>query len=124
MGYEIGIDERRGIAEIRLFREMAHSAHLRARRELLESCRTRGIRKILVDAADLTATPTAMDLFEFGAGWSDIAKGGALTVAGIAPRDAGAREQWRFGETVAMNRGLVTRAFDTVENARAWLETA
>ena len=125
MGYEIRVDERREIVEIRLFQEMAGSAHLRAKGEVLERCRACGIRKILVDAADLTGRPpTTMDLFEFGAGWADIAKQGAVVLAGVPPTDAGARGWWKFGETVAINRGLVTRAFDKVENARAWLETA
>lgn len=124
MGYEITVDEGRGIVEIRLFHEMAHAAHVTAKSELLESCRARGIRKILLDATDLTGKPTVTDLFEFGASWADIAKQGPIVLAGVPPTDAAAREWWRIGETVAINRGLVTRTFDNLENARAWLETA
>ena len=30
----------------------------------------------------------------------------------------------RFGETVAVNRGMIVRAFDNLEAARAWLAAA
>ena len=31
-------------------------------------------------------------------------------------------DQGRFGETVAVNRGMRVRAFDSLEAARGWLE--
>jgi len=126
MGYEISIDDPHGIAEIRLAREMSHGEHLQARDELFEICRARRLRKILVDARDLAGKPpSTFELFDFGASWARLGRETpALLVVGVLPRDAAARNWWQFGETVASNRGLVTRTFDDVEQARAWLRDA
>ncbi len=126
MGFEISIDDRHGIAEIRLARQMSYDEHLAARQELLELCRARKLRKILIDARDLCGKPpSTMELFDFGASWAKLGlETPALLVVGVLPRDTAARNWWEFGETVATNRGFVTRTFDHLEQARAWLRNA
>lgn len=68
MGYEISIDDRQGIVEIRLLEAVPHSEHVKARDELLEICRVRNIHRILVDARGLVIRdrPSTMELFDFG----------------------------------------------------------
>jgi hypothetical protein len=53
MQYEISIDDRHGIVEVRLLEAAPHGAHVKARDELLEICRAHDIRAILVDAREL-----------------------------------------------------------------------
>lgn len=123
MGYEISIDDRQGIVEIRLLEAVPHSEHVKARDELLEICRVRNIHRILVDARGLVTRdrPSTMELFDFGVSWSDLARRTPVVLAGVLPRDAATRERLLFGETVATNRGFVSLAFDDIEKAREWL---
>lgn len=125
MEYEITIDDPHGIAELRFLKPIPHSDHVRAREELLEVCRARKIHKILVDArkltGTLTATPTTMDLFDFGASWADLARRYPVAIAGVLPLDTTTRRWWKLGETVAVNRGVISRAFDDLDQAKAWL---
>lgn len=125
MGYEISIDDRHGIAEIRFARQMSHSEHLMARDELLEICRVRKFRKILVDARGLTGTPpSTAELFDFGAAWAKLGRRTAILLVGVLPQDAATQRWWELGETVATNHGFMTRAFDDIDQARAWLQDA
>jgi len=126
MTYEISIDDQLGIVEIRLLEAAPHSAHVKARDELLEICRTHNIRGMLVDARDLVIRdrPSTLELFDFGVSWSELAKRTPVLVAGLLPRDAATRERVLFGDTVATNRGLVSQAFDDIEEARAWLRSS
>ena len=123
MGYEIRVDDLHGIAEIRLADAFPHREHLKARDELLHVCRARGVHKILVDARDLVTQDrvTTMEIFGFGASWGDLARETRLLVAGVMPLDANTRDEVLFGDTVAVNRGLVARAFEDIAEARAWL---
>jgi hypothetical protein len=126
MGYLLSVDARLGIVEIRLSNSLTHSEHVEARQELLEVCRARNIHKILVDARELVTRvpPSVMELFDFGVSWADQARGADLVVAGVLPRDDSTRLDVMFGDTVAVNRGLVSRTFDDIDEARTWLRSA
>lgn len=126
MEYEISVDDRDGIVGIRFLKTIPYDGHLKARDEVLEICRVRNIRKILVDARELVirARPSVMDLFDFGVSWAEKTIGMSLSIAGVLPRDPTTRQQVMFGDTVAFNRGVVTRAFDDIEEAKAWLRGA
>ena len=125
MEIEITIDEEHGIAEVRLPPEVSPGEHRRIRERLLEICRDRKLRKILVDARGLRGAPPAtIELFDFAASWAGLSRDVLPLVAGVAPQDAEARRWWKFGETVAANRGFETRIFDAVDPARAWLREA
>jgi hypothetical protein len=125
MKYEISFDDQHGIVEIRFVESISHSEHVKARDELLEICRVRKIHKILVDARRLIGNPpSTMELFDFGASWAELAKRVPMLLAGVLPQDTATRQWWEFGETVAVNRGLMTRAFDDIDQARTWLRDA
>jgi len=125
MAYEISIDDQLGIVEVRLSEDATHGAHVKARDELLEICRTHNIRAILVDARELVIAdrPSMLELFDFGVSWSELARRTPVVIAGVLPHDLATRESLLFGDTVATNRGLVSKAFDDTEEARAWLRT-
>ena len=126
MGYRTTVDATHGVVELRLFDALSHDEHVAARKELIDTCRDRRIRNVLIDARDLIVPRDAsfMDGFDFAESWPDVAGGMRVMVAGVLPRDADTRKQVMFGDTVASNRGLLSRAFDSMEEARAWLRTA
>lgn len=126
MGYRTTVDATHGVVELRLFDALSHDEHVAARKELIDTCRDRRIRNVLIDARDLIVPRDGsfMDRFDFAESWPDVAGGMRVMVAGVLPRDADTRKQVMFGDTVASNRGLLSRAFDSTEEARAWLRTA
>ncbi len=119
--YELTIDAKRGIVELRLGAHMSVAEHHTARQELLALCRKAGIRRILVDASELLDRPMLSDLFDFASAWPAVLLHTPVVVAGILPRDETVRRWWRFGEDAAVNRGLISHPFETREEARAWL---
>ncbi len=124
MGYAISVDDADGIVEIRFFEALPHGEHLKARDEVLEICRSRKLRKILVDARELAvrgSPSTTTELFDFGVSWAQKGRGASIVLAGVLPLDANTRMQVRFGDNVAANRGLMTRGFDDIDQAKAWL---
>ena len=122
MGYRVTVDEAAGIVELSLAAPMLHDQHRAARDALIKVCTEQGLYRILIDARDIAAdVPHVLDLFEFGASWKDIVRRMPVRVAGVLPADPAVRKWWGFGETAAINRGLVTRAFPDLDQAKAWL---
>jgi hypothetical protein len=121
--YVITVDAERQIVQLWLAPDMANEEHAKARQDLLAACRAHGIRRILIDATQLAEKPTTSQLFEFASGWAALLRQSPVVVAGVLPRDAAARQRWRFGEDVAINRGLISHAFESLEEARTWLAT-
>jgi len=98
--------------------------------QLLESVARFKRTKVLFDGRMLVGEPKMIERFYYAefVAWSvaSFANGGLVT---LAPRFAYVLEEpmldpERFGETVAVNRGMRVRAFDNLEAARAWLELA
>ena len=94
--------------------------------QLLEAIALHQSNKALVDGRNLVGEPTTMERFYYG----DFA---AQTVASFAKRGAPRAiqfayvlrepvlDQRRFGETVAANRGMWVKMFDSHEEALLWL---
>jgi len=97
--------------------------------EMLESVAELNLTKVLFDGRMLVGEPQMMERFYYG---EFAARSVASFVSrGLSPatRFAYVLEEpilhpERFGETVAVNRGMRVRAFDNLEAARAWLEAA
>jgi len=123
MGYETKVDDLHGVVEIHFFESVRHEEHVKAREDLLEACRSREIRKILVDARELAIRDetSTMELFDFGVSWVELTRRMPILLAGVLPRDQHTQKELMFGDTVAFNRGFVTRAFEDIEEARRWL---
>jgi hypothetical protein len=123
MSYELRVDDRDGIVEIRFFGRVRHSEHLSARDELLDICHERRFHKVLVDVRDLEmqGEPSTTELFEFGASWPDLRKGMSVLLAGVLPRGPKSKTAHVFSSSVPLNRGFFTQGFDDPDDARMWL---
>jgi len=94
--------------------------------EMLEAVALHKTKKVLFDGRELAGKPETMERFYYG-------EFAANTVAGFADRGVSPATQFayvlkepvldprRFGETVASNRGMLVKAFDSPEDAREWL---
>ena len=98
----------------------------RAFLEMLGAVAQYQAHKVLFDGRNLKGKPEDFERFFYG----EFASKETLRLVkehGIAPRFAylitkPLRDSQRFGETVAVNRGMIVKTFETVEEASAWLE--
>ena len=81
-------------------------------------CKKHHIDKIIVDGRDQESMTDVLDSFEFGRNVPSEMSG--LTIAVVRREDD---ESLQLIETVAFNRGSDTRAFLSIDEARAWLES-
>lgn len=97
--------------------------------EILEAVARHRVKKVLFDGRKLVGKPTTMERFYYGA---FVAKSVTrLGDRGVSPATQFAYvltepvlDPRRFGETVAVNRGMVVKAFDNLEDALGWLRIA
>jgi hypothetical protein len=94
--------------------------------EMLEAVSLHKTKKVLFDGRKLTGRPETMERFYYG-------EFAAQSVANFAKRGVSLATQFayvlkepvldprRFGETIAVNRGMIVRVFDTLEDALKWL---
>ena len=95
--------------------------------EIIEAVAQSKVRKVLIDGRGLTGNPEIMQRFYYAAFAAETV--GEFTARGVSrtTRFAYVLEEpvldpKRFGETVAVNRGMHVKAFENKDHALAWLE--
>jgi len=91
--------------------------------EMLEAVARHNVRKVLFDGRGLVGEPKTMERFYYG---EFAARAVAAAAAARFTQFAYVLEEpvldpWRFGEMVAVNRGMFVKAFDNQEDALEWL---
>ncbi len=81
-------------------------------------CRENGVYKVIIDGRDQESKTGTLESYEFGARVPTALPGLWMAVV-HRPDD----DSLRLIETVAFNRGSGTKAFDDLDQARAWLES-
>lgn len=96
---------------------------------VLEAVIEHETKKVLLDARTVTGKPETIERFYYGKFVASSVR--AYKVRGVSPATAFAYvlqepvlDRQRFGETVAVNRGMHLRVFDNVEAAFKWLDVA
>ena len=94
--------------------------------EILEAVALHQTKKVLFDGRKLSGKPETIERFYYG-------EFAAQTVANFTKRGVSRATQFayvlsepvldprRFGETVAVNRGMFVKVFDSLEDALEWL---
>ena len=97
--------------------------------EMLEAVARHQIRKVLFDGRRLTGDPQTIERFYYGAFAADAVL--QFKDRGVSPAtqfayvlQAPVLDPQRFGETVAVNRGMFVQAFDNLDDALRWLGIA
>ena len=90
--------------------------------DLIRECAAKGYRRVLVEERLVGPRIGMFEVFDFASGASDSARGLFEAIAFV---DVNAENDLnvKFGENVAVNRGLQVRVFRTVEEAAAWLKS-
>jgi hypothetical protein len=98
-------------------------------REMLEVVARHRVKKVLFDGRKLIGSPTTMERFYYGEFVADSVT--RLGDRGVSPATQFAYvltepvlDPRRFGESVAVNRGMLVKAFDNLEDALGWLRIA
>jgi len=123
MSFIISFDPNDGIVTAKVSGKATHDEHYAARDEALRICRENDCINLLVDLRELlTDRSSAMDCFAFGESFAQMSP--KARIAHVLPIDAKSREDVKFTSDVCANRGLLTREFETVDQARSWLLAA
>jgi hypothetical protein len=90
--------------------------------EMLESVARHNVRKVLFDGRGIVGEPKTMERFYYGefAARAVAASAVPFTQFGYV-LEVPVLDPWRFGEIVAVNRGMFVKTFDNQEDALEWL---
>jgi hypothetical protein len=129
MSIELKISPQPGFLHVGATGEFSLAEAKRAFTEMLEAMAQHQLGKVLLDGRGLAGNPEFMDRFHYGEYAAQtlakyIARGGfpatQLAYVLVVPiLDPG-----KFGETVAVNRGMNIRVFDNPDDALGWLGIA
>ena len=95
--------------------------------KVMEGVNQHGVAKVLVDGRGIVGEPTVVERFLYGEFVANIATWTRATPAPEGnPKFSYALvhptlDRERLGETVASNRGMFVRAFETIDEAASWL---
>jgi hypothetical protein len=93
--------------------------------ELLDAAHRRGATKVLIDGQQMTGSPADFERFLYGefAAWAtlEVMKERKTTVRFAYVIHEPLRDPHRFGENVAVNRGMDVKTFEDTNAAREWL---
>jgi len=84
-------------------------------------CLEHDVWRVLTDASAMTASHTVIDIYTMVTTIADLGVQDTFREALIAPNEATARENVRFWEDAAVNRGLACKVFATEAEAVFWL---
>lgn len=95
--------------------------------EMLEAVALHETAKVLFDGRQLLGEPKVLERFYYGEFAAQTIRDYSVRVASLATQFAYVLKEpvldpKRFGENVAVNRGMNTKVFDNPEDARQWLE--
>ena len=88
------------------------------RREIVEFCQKEGVRSVIIDGRDQESKTDTMDTFAFSEEMPEEMHKFRVAIV-HSPGD----DSLHFIYTVAANRGSFVKEFQSVDAARAWLES-
>jgi hypothetical protein len=93
--------------------------------QILEALQRHQVQKVLVDGRALAGEPKTMDRFLYGKFVAEKVRKQRDRI--MCPKFAyvlvtPVLDPQRFGETVAVNRGMFVKTFDNLDDALEWLE--
>jgi hypothetical protein len=96
--------------------------------QLLDEAVQSGATKVLIDGRQITGNPSGFQRFLYGefAAWAtlDVMKQHNIRLKFAYVIHAPLRDPERFGETVAVNRGMNVKTFEDTNAALQWLNGA
>jgi hypothetical protein len=108
------------IVTVRISGMATHDDHCAARNEAWRVCQQKHSSKLLIDLRKLnTLRSSTLDCFSFGESLAHATP--RLRLAHVLPNDAKSQRDVKFTSAVEANRGVLTREFETIDEAKNWL---
>jgi len=117
----ITVREDLGVIEIRSYGKVTQVEMSTTRQRVDQIIQEQSLRKVLIDARDLTMTEGTTSLFEFGASFDEAPSFRFVHLALIVAEQS--EKDLHFLATVAQNRGLQVKVFDSVDEGLEYLQT-
>jgi hypothetical protein len=129
MGMILRISVRSGLLNVTATGEFSLEEAERTFLEILDAVAQHKTEKILFDGRKLTGEPEYIERFFYGKFVADMVARFRRRGVVRAPQFAYVLQEpvldpRRFGETVAVNRGMWVKAFDNLDGALGWLRLA
>jgi len=123
MPYEINIDEKNEIINVRLWGLATRGDHITARNEAAKLCNNRKFKKLLINLIDLKTGKgiSTMGCYRFGESLTQGILPTDIQIAHVMPSDEEANRAVELTVSVAQNRGGMVKDFATPGQARTWL---
>jgi hypothetical protein len=126
MGVSIGIDVERGLLTVTYSGDFSLAEAEGTFLDLLDTLVEHNLRKVLIDGRQLIGNPELLERFYYGTFVAAAVNRTVNRTRCAVPAFAYVLEKQmldptRFGETVAVNRGMRVKAFDSLQQARWWL---
>jgi len=121
MPYSVSFDSERNIVNVCVSGLASKEDHFAARDEALLLCKENNCTKLLVDLHELnTSNISTLGCFKFGERLAETSP--TVQIAHILPIDNRAKMDVKFTADVEANRGRPNGVFETIEEARRWLQ--
>lgn len=129
MSISLEISPGPGLLHVRAMGRFSLIAAERSFLEMLEAVARHKVERVLFDGRHLEGNPTIMERFYYGefaahsvANFTErgVSRATRFAYVLVVPM----RDPRRFGETVAVNRGMLVRTFEDPDDALGWLGVA
>jgi len=129
MSVALQMSSESGVLHVRATGRFSLAEAKRAFVEMIGAAAQHKVDKVLIDGRGVEGGPKVMERFYFGEFAANTVINLSLLGSCHYPRVAYVLNEpmldpGRFGETVAVNRGVQIKAFDNIKEARTWLEIA
>ena len=112
----VTVNKELNIIEVRSFGSILTEQLARSVAEVKRIHRETSIDKVFVDTHGLTSFPGTIDIFEIAKGFP---RGIRIAVLAVAEQEM--KGDLQFAQTVAQNRGVLIRLFESKDEAIEWL---
>ena len=120
MAWRGTIHEKDKFVEITASDSVSVNDMIESRRFVEASWRSHGIKATLVDVRKVREIPVIIEIFAFGASFSDTVIPPGVKFSILTSKVA--EKGMRFLETVAQNRGILVQVFTSETSALDWLK--
>lgn len=125
MSMKLEIHPEPGFLTVRAVGEFSLEEARRTFLEMLEAVARHNVRKVLFDGRGLVGEPRTMERLYYGKFTAQAVVAAAARLTQFAyVLEVPVLDPWRFGENVAVNRGMFVKAFDNQEDALEWLSVS